>query len=426
MTRKDELRGKLAAARERTLWLFDQVPEEFLKRRVHNFYSPIGWHFGHIGRTEEYWVISAALRQPVLDEHLTFLFADLPENPKDARVHLPTREEITSYLSATRSHVLAALAAADLESADPLIADGYGWEFALQHECQHQETIAEMLTLIHKAQGSGLATGAVWPDWKSGVTPEWVTVPGGSFCVGSDDPHGYDNEKSAHLVQVAAFDCAKFKVTAFEWSQFLAQGGYQNPTVWSKEGWDWRCSEDAARPEYWVENGEGYAMFSPIGLRPIHPDEPVSSVSWFEAEAYAKWAGARLLSEPEREFVAAGVESRRYPWGSEMPDGVRCVNGLIQWYAGPVGGHRAGGNPLGIQDLAGGVWEWTSTPFLPYPGFEAFPYDGYSKDHMEGHHRVCRGGSFATADPILRCSFRNWYVPSYRQGFLGLRLARDL
>src|ERR1035438_7969937 len=120
--RKAQLRIRLSAARDRTLWLFDQVPDEFLKRRVHNFYSPIGWHFGHIGRTEEYWVMSEALKRPVLDEHLSFLLADLPENPKDNRVTIPNRGAIVEYLSATRQRVFKALDAADLDSSNPLIA----------------------------------------------------------------------------------------------------------------------------------------------------------------------------------------------------------------------------------------------------------------------------------------------------------------
>jgi iron(II)-dependent oxidoreductase len=396
---------------------------------VHSFYSPIGWHFGHIGRTEEFWVISEALGQPVLDEQLSFLLADLPENPKDNRVTIPDRPGILRYMHQTRERVVQALENADLESPNPLTADGYGWEFALQHECQHQETIAEMLTLIHKAlEPSALPRTTVWPEWTASVNPEWIDTPGGRFWLGSDDRHGYDNEKSAHQVWVVPFSVAKYPVTAYEWSGFLRDGGYQNPALWSEDGWGWRCSEDVRFPEYWIEAEGRFAIIGAAGIRPIHPDEPVSSISWYEAEAYAKWSGARLPTEIEREYVASRNPNREcpriYPWGDEAPDSTRAASGLHAWEPGPVGSHPAGASAFGVEDLAGGVWEWTGSPFLPYPGFEAFPYDGYSKDHMLGEHRVCRGGSWATADPILRCSFRNWYVPSYRQGFLGLRLAK--
>jgi iron(II)-dependent oxidoreductase len=150
---KQSLREALRATRDTTLRLLDQVPEAFLKTRVHDFYSPVGWHFGHIGMTEEFWVCGKMLGQAPLDAALAFLFANLPENAKDDRVHLPRRSEIIAYLSATRQRVLDALETADLASREPLCAEGYAWEFARQHECQHQETIAEMLQLIHKAMG---------------------------------------------------------------------------------------------------------------------------------------------------------------------------------------------------------------------------------------------------------------------------------
>lgn len=423
LARKNALRANLMAARDRTLWLLDQVPEEFLKRRVHSFYSPIGWHFGHIGRTEEYWVMSAALGMPVLDEKLTFLFADLPENPKDNRVNLPSREQIVEYLRDTRDAALGALDLADLDTDERLLADGYGWEFALQHECQHQETIAEMLCLIHREIGPRLLEGAEIPTWRSGVSHETVQIQGGGFCMGSDDPLLYDNEQMSHMVRIDPFEVAKYPVTAYQWSEFIDDGGYKTESLWSEAGWEWRKQENATMPEYWVLDGGLRCTYGPQGIRPIHPDEPASCLSWFEAEAYCRWAGKRLPTEPEWEYMASHSPEgrRRYPWGSKLPDASTAANGLREWSPGPVGQRPEGESALGVADLAGGVWEWTSSPFLPYPGFEAFPYDGYSKDHMKGAHKVCRGGSWATAAPILRCTFRNWYVPTYRQGFLGMR-----
>lgn len=371
-------------------------------------------------------MIREALRQPVLDEELSFLLADLPDNPKDNRIHIPDRVGLVDYLLATRTRVLKALEDADLNSPDPLIHNGYAWDFALQHECQHQETIAEMLTLIHQASQTA-ASPAAFPRWTPSVSRTWLVIPAGTFRMGSDDPCSYDNEKDRHTVALDNFSVAKHPVTAYEWSEFMADGGYNRPSLWSAAGWEWRCTEDCRLPEYWVERPDGYATYNPAGLRPILPDEPVASISWFEAEAFAEWAGARLLTEAEWEYVAAfepaGSSPRRYPWGDE-PVGNRAANGLRSWEGCPVGTFPMGASVFGVEDLAGGVWEWTSSMFLPYPGFKAFPYDGYSKDHMKGGHRVCRGGSWASADPILRCSFRNWYVPGYRQGFLGTRLAQ--
>ncbi len=421
--RKADIAARLAVVRNRTLWLLDQVPDEFFRRRVHSFYSPIGWHFGHVGRTEEYWVISAALKRPVRDEHLTFLFADLPENPKDNRVHLPSVEEIKRYLADTRCDVLEALEQADLETDDPYFADGYAWEFALQHECQHQETIAEMLCLIHRElDPNELPKDAAVPEWRNGVLLEKLTVPGWKFIMGSNDRHGYDNEKGEHQILLDSYVVDKYPITSFQWSEFIADKGYETESLWSPEGWQWRQEEQATQPEYWKTVDGVRCMIGPQGLRPIHPDEPASCLSWHEADAYCRWADRRMLDEAEWEYIA-GAGGRKYPWGDELPTETTAVNALRSWHPEPVGQHADGQCLLGVEDLAGNVWEWTSSKFLPYPGFEAFPYDGYSKDHMKGEHRVCRGGSWATADPILRKTFRNWYVPTYRQGFLGLRCA---
>lgn len=383
--RKTEIRRKLQTTREQTLRLMERVPDDLLTRRVHDFYSPVGWHFGHVGMTEEFWVLREALQRPVLNEDLTFLFANLPDNPKDNRVYLPSRAEILAYLEVTRQRVLDALDEADLDTEAELIADGYAWEFAHQHECQHQETIAELLHLLHKYALKTPPIAApplpTSPSWAR----EMVTVPGGRFVMGSDDPHGYDNEKRAHAVNVAPFALNSSPVTVVQWNVFLIDGGYRRPELWSEAGWQWRETENAICPEYWQRSADGrsFCTWDTTGVRPLDPNEAVYGISWYEAEAYACWAGRRLPTEAEWEFVAAS----------------------------------------GLLRDAGKVWEWTASPFLPYPGFRAFPYDGYSKDHMDGKHFVCRGGSFATSDIIKRRTFRNWYVPTYRQGFLGLRCA---
>lgn len=428
--RKAELRRSLENCRQQTEALFEQVPDQFLRRRVHSFYSPIGWHFGHVGRTEEYWVLGQALRRPLLDDRLTFLFADLKDNPKDNRVNIPDRSGILEYLHRTRARVLEALEDADLSPDDPYLADGYAWEFAVQHEYQHQETILEMLQLIRRELGPSPVSLPEWkPDRLQGVRrkepaptsggPEsnvlsdsaWVDLAGGEFEMGSANLHFYDNEKQPHTIRVEPFRLAVAPVTAFEWTEFMADGGYRRPELWTAEGWAWRCAENANRPEYWFPQGDGWAAFGPAGARAIEPDEPAASLSWFEADAYARWAGKRLPTEAEWE------------WARRTGAGGCGSAALSRGYGSPPPVTVEAPDRLGLLAMTGSVWQWTSSRFLPYPGFVAFPYDGYSWDHMKGQHYVCRGGSWATAEPIRRPTFRNWYVPTYRQGFLGLRLA---
>jgi iron(II)-dependent oxidoreductase len=436
--RKEQIRKRLEMARVQTMRLFEHVPDEFLKSRVHEFYSPVGWHFGHIGMTEEHWVIVQAMNENPRDEALSFLFANLPENPKDNRIHLPSRDEIVDYLDSTRDAVLNALASADLNSDNRLLFDGYAWEYSYRHECQHQESIAELLQLVHQASAQGPFRSSI--PWKCTCVEETVSIPAGEFFMGTDDLHAYDNEKRAQKVTVAPFVLDIRPVTTFAWSEFMMDGGYYRRNLWSEAGWEWRKRENAERPEYWAKNteGSGFVCFGPLGPRSVHPDEPVMGISWYEADAFARWIGKRLPTEAEWEFAArheplgltglTGRSSltkhiREYPWGNTQPNVHLAHFGLNSWSPTLVGSCPDGASAFGVRDMAGNVWEWTSSAFLPYPGFESFPYDGYSKEHMDGNHYVCRGGSWATAAPNLRSSFRNWYVPTYRQGFLGLRCA---
>ena len=162
---------------------------------MHSFYSPIGWHFGHVGRTEEYWACTEALGRPPIDPALSFSLADTPDNPKDNRVNIPDRAGLLAYMAETRQHTIAALEEADLDSESPLLKDGDAWEFAYQHECQHQETIAEMMMLI-QLHGTDSAPWeeSIAPIWQSNIPVQFVTIAGGRFTMGSADPHAYDNE----------------------------------------------------------------------------------------------------------------------------------------------------------------------------------------------------------------------------------------
>jgi iron(II)-dependent oxidoreductase len=390
------------------------VPDHFLRVRVHDFYSPIGWHFGHVGMTEEFWTSHKALGRAILDNDLSFLFANLPENPKENRRNIPDRLSIEEYLKRTRDRSLDALEHANLDVESPLLGDGYAWEFAIQHECQHQETIAELLHLIHmNLPVSSLPDPAPWdPVYEPGLD----RLAGGAFLMGSDEAFAYDNEKRAHEETVGAFALEDAPVTCHRWSLFMQESGYSREALWSREGWRWRQESNADRPMYWLPSthrGQFHTYFVQ-GVRALHPDEPVYGICWYEAEAFCRWAGRRLPTEVEWEFAALEQPSAGTPPGSLLEGADRTAE---QSLAGPaaVGTLTSGGR--------GQVWEWTDSAFLPYPGFSPFPYDGYSLDHMDGKHRVCRGASWVTAAKVRRPSFRNWYVPDYRQGFLGLRCA---
>jgi iron(II)-dependent oxidoreductase len=299
----------------------------------------------------------------------------------------------------------------------------------LQHEYQHQETIAELTSLIHAHRFRHGKIGNEFPaplPWHAPASAQFVSFSGGVFEQGFDGITAYDNERPAQRTDVAPFALAAVPVTAFAWTEFMADGGYQRAEIWTEEGWRWREANDVNRPEYWIGHPDGHYMIGFAGVRAIHPSEPASSISHHEAVAFARWAGHRLPTEAEWEFAARGaqVPGRFFPWGDEAPTDLTAAFRRRPAHPTRVGQFPGGQTPEGLLDLAGNVWEWTASPFLPYHGFRAFPYAGYSADHMDGRHYVCRGGSWATNGPILRSAFRNWYVPSYRQGFLGLRLAK--
>ena len=427
--RKQELANLMTDVRNRTLQLLEIVPDKLMNLRFHDFYSPVGWHFGHIGMTEEYWTVVRAMGKPPRDKWLSHLFANIPENPKENRVNLPDKIELASYLSSTRDRALELLIACDLEMSEALVNNGYAWMFAIQHECQHQETILELLQLAHRStnciNSTKMQNNSLASD--NPVENKFVNIPGGVFEMGYNGFESYDNEQLAHPVEVMGFELQEFSVSVGEWRTFMQDGGYRNSKFWSSEGWNWVQTENVHAPFYWQAGEDGVAEYAPLGLRNLYDNLPVCSVSWFEANAYVKWAGFRLPTEAEWEYGAAYnpefSETRKFAWGNTEPS---LKDADFGSNSGPstIRVNRPLNQPFGVKGLNGGVWEWTSSLFLPYNGFKAYPYDGYSLEHMDGDHFVCKGGSWASAAMVLRSSFRNWYIPGYRQGFLGLRCAK--
>jgi iron(II)-dependent oxidoreductase len=235
-----------------------------------------------------------------------------------------------------------------------------------------------------------------------------------------------DNERDAHVVEVPSFRIGRVPVTNGEWQDFIADGGYGEPRWWSDAGWAHRVEADLAAPKFWGADGTrtrfGY-------VEDIPADEPVQHVTFFEAEAYAAWAGARLPTEMEWEKAcawdpAAGAR-RRFPWGAtEVTPALANLGGEALRPA-PVGAYPAGASAYGAEQMLGDVWEWTTSPLRPWPRFTPMLYEQYSQPFFDGDYRVLRGGAWSVAASILRPSFRNWDHPIRRQIFSGVRLAWD-
>jgi len=245
----------------------------------------------------------------------------------------------------------------------------------------------------------------------------------------SSEPWALDNERPAHQVHVPPFFIDTTPVTNAAYQAFIADGGYDDPRWWTPAGWDHRQRTGLAAPMAWRREGGEWVRTAFGVTAPAAPAEPVLHVCWYEADAYARWAGRRLPTEAEWEkaarFDPASGRSRRFPWGDDAPTAERANLGQRHLRPAPAGSYPDGSAPCGARQLIGDVWEWTSSDFLPYPGFRAWPYREYSEVFFGPEYKVLRGGSFAVSPVACRGTFRNWDYPVRRQIFAGFRTARS-
>jgi gamma-glutamyl hercynylcysteine S-oxide synthase len=351
--------GELEAVRRRTLALIGHLDAADLERQVDPIMSPLVWDLGHIAAYEDLWLVHRHADLPLLRPDLAALY-DAFETPRAVRgdLELLRHAEALAYMDDVRRRTMAAM---ESHGVDPVIH-----EMVLRHELQHTETMRQAMEL-----GGLLPAGE--PRLPALPAPaagdEWLDVPGGTFALGAgDEGFAYDNERPRHAVDVPGFRIGRRPITNATFLEFVEGGGYVRREWWSAEGWAWK---------------EEYDITHHASVTDGHPDAPVCHISWFEADALARWRGARLPSEAEWEKAA------------DRLDGV------------------------------GLVWEWTASPFTGYPGFRAYPYREYSEVFFGDGHRVLRGGSWATAPRVATRTFRNWDLPQRRQIFAGVRLACD-
>ncbi|MGI0494863.1 SUMF1/EgtB/PvdO family nonheme iron enzyme [Alkalinema pantanalense CENA528] len=405
------IRQSMQDCRSLTLDLFKTVDRETLCCYAHPDFSPIGWHLGHIGYTEALWSLEHLAQQPLPFPELRRLYAQ-DGLPKRDRVHLPDLPDILAYLQIIRDRVF------DYLDQAPIADQARLWHFLLQHESQHCETIAIILAL----QGQDFRSR---PPLTTNCTPapQSVTVPAGKFAMGLDSPRAIDNESPRHWVDLPEYRIDAYPITQGQYREFMASGGYQRSEFWHPEGWQWLQTQaqitPIAQPRYWVDDA-------------TYDCHPVCGVSWYEADAYARFVGKRLPTEAEWEKAASwdGVNgaSRSFPWGEAWPtiDPIDRANHNHQFAnTTPVTQFQASQSAAGCVDLLGNVWEWTSTWFDSYHGFKPFPYRGYSQPYFDQAHRVLKGGSWATRSWAMRNSFRNWYHPWVREIFAGFRCVVD-
>jgi iron(II)-dependent oxidoreductase len=363
---------QLEAGRRRTLDLLAPFDDAFLTEQHSPLMSPLAWDLAHIGNYEDQWLVRALGARGVAPQHDDLY--DAFQHPRADRPALPllSPARARAYVAEVRERAVALLDREAVRPTDPrLVDDGFVYGMVIQHEHQHDETMLATIQL----SGALFAGGGPGPTQPHAME----LVDGGVFVVGTDtEPWAYDNERPAHEVDLAPFWIDTTPVSNGTYSDFVGDGGYDDERLWHPDGWRWRHGEGATAPLFWSDDGS--LLRFGVNLE-RDADEPVQHVCWFEADAYARWAGQRLPTEAE--------------WEAAAPRN------------------------------AGEVWEWTSSSFAPWPGFESFPYREYSEVFFGPDYKVLRGGSWATHAPAIRPTFRNWDYPFRRQIFSGFRCAKD-
>ena len=429
MDLKDRIAAELDESRGRSLALLAPHDEADLRRQHSPLMSPLVWDLAHVGNYEDQWLLRA-LGQPGVGAELDDVY-DAFSHPRRDRPSLPMLgpDEARAYLEEVRARVLEHLQATRLDDDDPLLGRGFVYGMVVQHEHQHDETMLATLNLMAAPGYRPDASPA--PAAPTTVTTAEVFVAGGLFEMGtSTEPWAYDNERPAHEVDVPPYWIDTGPVTNADYITFVDAGGYDDPRCWTADGWKWRQEAGLEHPQFWRREGAGHWARTRFGWNEPLPDgEPVQHVCWYEADAYARWAGKRLPTEAEWEKAASwdpvASRKRRYPWGDDEPDARTANLGQRHFGPGAVGSYPAGASAYGCVQMVGDVWEWTASDFTPYPGFVAHPYKEYSDVFYGSEYKVLRGGSWATHPTAIRTTFRNWDYPIRRQIFSGLRCARD-
>jgi dimethylhistidine N-methyltransferase len=411
------------AVRQATLALTRSLTREDMLAQSMPDASPTKWHLAHTTWFWETFLLTPNLTgYKPFDPRFGYLFNSYyealgPRQPRPERGLLtrPSLDDVIAY----RAHVDEAMGRLLAQSGEAG-ADAFAEliDLGLAHEEQHQELI--LMDILHLFAQSPLAPAYAPP--KSAPAPRhpetlaFVRFEGGLVEIGhaGADGFAFDNETPRHRAWLEPFELADRLVTNAEWLDFMADGGYRRPELWLSEGWARAREAGWTAPQYWREGPDGWSAMTLHGLRPLDPTTPVAHVSFYEAEAYAAWAHARLPTEAEWEHAAQGLPLAGNFMGS----------GRLAPAAPPAPPSDEAG---GLRQMFGDLWEWTRSAYSPYPGFRpaAGAVGEYNGKFMAGQ-MVLRGGACVTPAGHVRASYRNFFYPQQRWMFCGVRLARDI
>ncbi|HEV3054911.1 MAG TPA: ergothioneine biosynthesis protein EgtB [Solirubrobacteraceae bacterium] len=416
----------LDETRERTLALVESVSDDDLEKVHSTLMSPLVWDLGHIAAFEDLWLVHRFGGKPLLHDELADVY-DAFETPRAGRGDLPflRPSEAREYLAQTRERTLETIA-------ERGVSDVH--EMVIRHEQQHNETMLQTIQLARLEYYKLGTTVSAQPrngsrdNTSTGL--ELVEIPAGRCTIGAGAAgFAYDNERPRHQTDVREYLIGRTPITNASYLTFVEGGGYERREWWSDEGWAWKEEYDITRPAGWTADlGSEWRLDS---YQPLDPNRPVVHVSWFEADAFARAHGARLPTEIEWEKAATWDQqtsmARAFPLGDEpITPGVHANVDHTSVGPQPVGTRPGAASAYGIHDLIGDVWEWTSTDFIGYEGFTAYPYREYSEVFFGSAYKALRGGSWATRARTITPTFRNWDYPLRRQIFAGFRIAKEV
>jgi iron(II)-dependent oxidoreductase len=425
-----EIAVRLIDTRKRELDLMrDLSDEQMAGQRMHIVEPPI-WELGHVGWFQDKWILQNLDHRKPSDESAEALYNSFKiPNAERWDLAFPSRGQTFEYITDILEQVIYRL-----ESRDPSDVEDYFYNLVLNHEEMHIETMHHIRqTFAYPVPN--LSTKWADPD-SAEIDLDFelhdVEIPAGTYMLGGtpDMPFVFDNEKWAHPVKVEQYRISATPVTFAEYQNFVDEGGYQERSIWSAEGWQWLQQSGRSHPVYWKKDDGGEWLWRWFdNWIPLNPNFPLVHVNWYEANAYCKWAGRRLPSEAEWELAASATpnpdldgfsdEKRWFPWGNTSPQpehaNLNSTMGIMD-----VRSYPAGDSAFGLRQMIGNVWEWTAETFEPYPGYVIDPYDTYSEPSF-GQQKVLRGGCWATRPHVIRNSFRNFYTPDRNNIFAGFR-----
>lgn len=423
----EDLIDWVAEARERTIELVSDLSNEDLIGARLPTVNPGLWEIGHHAWFQSFWALRHACGlDPVRDNEDALYDSIAIAHDTRWDLPLPSREETLTYVCAVRDQLIEQLRNKGHDH--NLI---YHTLYSVLHEDMHTEALTYTRQTLSYPQPA-LNVARADRDVGGGACTGDAEVPGGTYLLGStpEEPFVFDNEKWAHPVELNPFSIARAPVTQSEYAAFVDDGGYDQRSCWADAGWEWRQAANALSHVYWRHGAQhGWERRNFDQWVELEPDKPVIHVNWFEADAYCRWAGRRLPSEAEWEAAASSepaadgslaARKRPFPWGDQAPDPTRAN---LDWGAMgcvDVGALPDGDSAFGCRQMIGNVWEWTSSAFEPFPGFEVDSYKEYSEPWF-ATRMVMRGGCWATRSRLIRTNYRNFQTPDRRDVLTGFR-----